>query len=159
VRVGATDAGSTTGTAASEPFNCLSFDVYPVSSFVRFGLSTSYGWQEGAFATSGDYVIAESFSLGAQLPGRRVTPFTEAFGGAGYMRRLQFGRTVPSVYWHLGVDVGTEIFVDPRFFVSVALGYIHPVNGLVQPDSSMSTSVSLHTVYVDTWSFKLGFGL
>jgi hypothetical protein len=162
VQVGVADTGSISGTAASEPFDCLSFDVYPVSSFVRFGLSTMYGWQAGAFATKGDYVLAQSFSLGAQLPGSLFTPFAEAFGGFGYMRRLQFQRTVPTAYWQLGVDVGTEVAIGHGFLVSASLGYIHPVNGLAQAvngNSGSSTSVALGSVYVDTWSFKFAFGI
>jgi hypothetical protein len=159
VQVGAADTGSTSGTAASEPFDCLSFDVYPVSSFVRFGLSTMYGWQAGAFATKGDYILAQSFSLGAQLPGALFTPFVETFGGFGYMRRLQFQRTVPTAYWQLGVDVGTEVAIGHGFLVSAAVGYIHPVNGLAQAVNGSSTSVALGSVYVDTWSFKFAFGI
>ena len=164
VQVGVANSGSTSGTAASEPFDCLSFDVYPVSSFVRFGLSTMYGWQAGAFATKGDYILAQSFSLGAQLPGSLFTPFAEAFGGFGYMRRLQFQQTIPTAYWQLGVDVGTEVVVGHGFLVSASLGYIHPVNGLARAvnngtTGNGSTSVALGSVYVDTWSFKLAFGI
>ena len=72
VRLGAT--GSTDGTAASEPFNSLSIDVYPLSSFVRIGLSTQYGWQSGTWTSSGDYFATESLSLGVQLLGRPVVP-------------------------------------------------------------------------------------
>jgi hypothetical protein len=37
-------------------------------------------------------------------------------------------------------------------YVSVALGYLHPVNGYAREQSFTS-------VYVDTWSFKLGIGI
>jgi hypothetical protein len=150
VQIGA--SGSPSGTVAREPFNTVSVDVYPVSNFVRVGLSTQYGWQSGTFLANGDYFAAESLSVGAQLPGGRVVPFAEAFAGIGYMRRLQFDRTIPTAYWQLGVDAGAEIYFARTGFVSLALGYLRPVNGFVQLQQ-------FQTVYVDTWSFKLGLGI
>lgn len=153
VQVGATPPGSTTGSATSEPFDTLSLDFYPISRLVRFGLSTQYGWQSGQFGTgNGDYFIAESASLGLQSAGAVVTPFAEAFAGGGYMRRFQFDRTVPTAYWQFGVDAGASFFLGDVGYVSVALGYLHPVDGFVKETSFTS-------VYVDTWSLKLGIGL
>jgi hypothetical protein len=151
VRIGASDPASTTGVAASEPFDVISLDLYPVSSFVRFGLSTQYGAESGKLMGGGDYFIAESSSLGAQIPGNIFTPFAEAFAGGGYLRRMQFGSSVPTAYWQYGVDVGTEIFMAKYACLSVALGYLHPVNGFTK-------GLSFTSVYVDTWSLKLGVG-
>jgi hypothetical protein len=160
VRIGASDAGSTSGTASSEPFNSVSLDFYPVSSLVRFGLTTQYGWQSGAIQANGDYFLAQSFSLGAQLARKQLVPFVEAFAGAGYMRRVQFQRTVPTVYWQMGVDAGTEIFVGQHVFLSLAVGYLHPVTGFESAQTMGSTTTNQFTsVFVDTWSFKLGIGL
>jgi hypothetical protein len=150
VRVGA--SGSSAGTVAGEPFDSVSVDVYPLSSLVRIGLSSQYGWQSGAGLSGGDYFAAESLSAGAQLRGGRVVPFGEAFGGIGYMRRLQFERTIPTAYWQLGVDAGAELFLASTGFVSVAIGYLRPVNGFAMQQKFAS-------VFVDTWSFKLGIGL
>jgi hypothetical protein len=159
VRVGASDVGSTSGTASSEPFDSVSIDIYPVSSLVRFGLTTQYGWQAGTLNAGGDYFVAQSFSLGAQMPRQQITPFAEAFAGGGYMRRVQFDRTIPTVYWQLGIDAGAEIFMSHDAFLSVALGYLHPVNGFaVTQVSGTTTSASFKSVFVDTWSFKLGVG-
>ena len=150
VRIGASGSGA--GSVAGEPFDTLVVDVYPVSSLVRIGLSSQYGWQSGAGLSGGDYFAAESVSAGAQLRGGRVVPFGEAFAGIGYMRRLQFDRTVPTAYWQLGLDAGAEIFLASTGFVSVALGYLRPVNGFAMQQKFGS-------VFVDTWSFKLGVGL
>jgi hypothetical protein len=68
------------------------------------------------------------------------------------MRRLQFDRTVPTVYWQLGLDVGTEIYFARTGYVSVAIGYLRPVNGFARLQE-------FETVFVDTWSFKLGIGI
>ena len=153
IQLGATDPASTTGAAASEPFNSLSLDFYPVSRLIRWGLSTQYGWQDGRFnAGNGDYFIAQSTSLGIQYAGPTVTPFLEGFAGFGYMRRFQFEHTIPTAYWQFGVDAGANIFLGGHGFFSLALGYLRPVNAFVKEQSYTS-------VYVDTWSVKLGFGL
>jgi hypothetical protein len=152
VRLGASTAAD--GRAESEAFDSVGFDVYPISSLVRIGLSTQFGWQSarGMLSTSGDYFAAQSLSLGAQWLGGRVVPFAEAFGGVGYMRRLQFDRTVPTAYFQLGVDLGAEIYFARVGFVSVALGYLRPINGF----AAQQTFV---TAFADSWSFKLGVGL
>ena len=103
-------------------------------------------------STSGDYFAAQSLSLGGQWLGNRVVPFAEVFGGVGYMRRLQFDRTVPTAYFQLGVDLGAEIYFARVGFVSVALGYLRPINGF----AAQQTFV---TAFADSWSFKVGIGL
>jgi len=152
VRLGASTAPD--GLAESEAFDSVGIDVYPISSIVRIGLSTQFGWQSanGMLSTSGDYFAAQSLSLGGQWLGNRVVPFAEAFGGVGYMRRLQFDRTVPTAYFQLGVDLGAEIYFARVGFVSVALGYLRPINGF----AAQQTFV---TAFADSWSFKVGIGL
>jgi hypothetical protein len=151
IQLGAIDPSSANGTASSEPFESLALDFYPISRTVRFGLSTQYGWQSGHF-NGGDYFIAQSVSLGLQSPGKVVTPFVEAFAGAGYLRRFQFDRTIPTAYWQFGLDAGASLFVAEHGYLSVALGYLRPVNGFAKMQSFTS-------VYVDTWSLKIGFGI
>jgi hypothetical protein len=151
VRIGASE--SVDGAVATEPFNSVGIDVYPVTSLLRVGLTTQYGWQSGTFVSSGDYFGAQSLSLGFQyLEAGRVVPFAEAFAGFGYRRRLQFDRTVPTVYWQLGVDAGAEIYFARTGYISVAIGYLRPVNGFARLQQ-------FQTVFVDTWSFKLGIGI
>jgi hypothetical protein len=151
VQIGA--SSSSNGAVASEPFHSVGIDVYPLTSLVRVGLSTQYGWQSGNFVSNGDYFAAQSVSLGVQyLEAGRFVPFAEAFGGVGYMRRLQFDRTVPTLYWQLGVDVGTEIYFARTGYISLAIGYLRPVNGFARVQQ-------FETVFVDTWSFKIGIGI
>jgi hypothetical protein len=152
VRLGASTALD--GRAESEAFDSVGIDVYPISSIVRVGLSTQFGWQSasGMLGTSGDYFAAQSLSLGGQWLGNRVVPFAEVFGGVGYMRRLQFDRTIPTAYFQLGVDLGAEVYFARVGFVSVALGYLRPINGF----AAQQTFV---TAFTDSWSFKVGVGL
>ena len=133
----------------------MSLDLYPVSSTWRFGLSTQYGWEQGTFRANGDAFIAESLSLGGQLPGPVVTPFFEGHVGGGLMQRTHAGlslNTIATGYAQLGVDVGLDFFLARHAFLSAALGYLHGTNGFVQNNAFGSFSV-------DTWAFKLGVGL
>jgi hypothetical protein len=149
-QIGAT---AMSGPAANEPFSVVSVDFYPVSSTWRFGLTTQYGWQEGTFRNNGDAFIAQSISLGGQIPGPVVTPFFEGYAGGGYMQRTHAGlNSVATVYGQLGIDVGSELFLARHFCLSAALGYVHATNGFVKDAIFGSFSV-------DTWSFKLGLGL
>ncbi|MBC8133821.1 MAG: hypothetical protein H7X95_12625 [Deltaproteobacteria bacterium] len=129
----------------------MSLDLYPLSSYLRVGFSTQFGWESGMFDRTGDYFIAESASVGFQWPGR-FTPFVEGLAGAGYMRRKQATGDLPSGYWQLGVDAGVEIYLAKRGYVSLALGYLHPANLFFDQQNLMS-------VKADTWSLKVGFGI
>jgi hypothetical protein len=152
-RVGtATETMPTTlGPSTPESFESVSIDLYPMSWYLRVGLSTQFGWESDKFDRSGDYFLAESGSVGFQIPGR-FTPFVEALAGAGYMRRIQSGTSSPSGYWQTGIDAGVEIYVANRAYASLAVGYLHPANLFVMQQSLMS-------VKADTWSLKLGFGI
>ena len=151
VQIGASE--SSDGVAAPETFNSLSIDVYPVSRIVRVGLSTAFGWQSGTWLANGDYFATQSFSLGGQYGGLgRVVPFAEAFAGVGYMRRLQFDRTIPTAFWQFGADAGVEIYAVKVGYISLAIGYLRPVNGFARRQE-------FTTVFVDTWSFKVGVGI
>jgi len=151
VQIGA--SASSNGVAAPETFNSIAVDVYPVSSVVRVGLTSSYGWQSGQWLANGDYFAMQSFSFGGQYRDLgRVVPFAEAYTGVGYMRRLQFDRSIPTAFWHFGADAGVEVHVARVGYLSLAFGYIRPVNGFAKRQQ-------FTTIFVDTWSFKLGVGI
>lgn len=137
------------GTAQS--FQSLSLDLFPISTFLRVGLSTQFGWESGQFDRSGDYFFAETASVGFQIPGR-FTPFVEALAGGGYMRRFQADKSVPTAYWQVGIDAGVEIYFAHRAYGSLAVGYLHPANLLFLEHSLMS-------VKANTWSLKIGLGI
>ncbi len=158
VRIGAMDPESpSSGAAAAQAFSSVSLDVYPVSSIVRLGLSTSGGWEDGIFNAGGDYFLAQCVSLGFQIPAGKMMPFAEMLAGGGYMRRRQLGTSVPTAYWQYGVDAGTEIFIFGRSYLSLAVGYLRPVNGFLTtpPDGNADFT----SVYTNTWSFKVGLGI
>jgi hypothetical protein len=151
VRIGASETAD--GVAAPEAFNSLSLDVYPVSRLVRVGLSTAFGWQSGTWLANGDYFATQSASIGVQYADLgRFVPFVEGFTGVGYMRRLQFDRTIPTAFWQFGADAGVEVYLARVGYLSFAIGYLRPVNGFAKRQQ-------FTTVFVDTWSFKLGIGI
>jgi hypothetical protein len=151
VQIGA--SSSSNGVAAPETFNNLSVDVYPVSRTVRVGLTSAFGWQSGTWLANGDYFATQTVSLGLQYKDfGRVVPFAEGFAGVGYMRRLQFERTIPTAFWQFGADAGVELYVARVGYLSFALGYLRPVNGFAKRQQFTS-------IFVDTWSFKLGIGI
>jgi hypothetical protein len=151
VRIGASNSAD--GVAAPETFNNLSVDVYPVSRTIRVGLSSAFGWQDGTWLANGDYLATQTLSIGAQYRELgRIVPFAEGFAGVGYMRRLQFDRTVPTAFWQFGADAGLEVYVARAGYLSFALGYLRPVNGFAKRQEFTS-------VFVDTWSFKIGIGI
>jgi hypothetical protein len=144
-----------TGTAGDEPFDILSVDFYLASSTWRFGLTSQYGWEEGTFRQGGDAFIAQSVSLGWQIPGPVLTPFFEGYAGGGLMQRTHPGlglNSIATAYGQLGLDVGTELFLAKYFFFSFAVGYIHAADWFVKDKAFAS-------IAADTWSFKLGVGL
>ena len=121
----------------------------------RLGLTTQYGWEGGTFRQGGDAFLAQSASLGGQVPGQVFTPFFEVYAGGGLMQRTHKDimlNAAATAYGQLGVDVGSEIFLARYFCLSGALGYIHAGNGFVK-------SASFGSFSVDTISFKLGVGL
>jgi len=146
-------AKADSGPGKDESFNVLSLDLYPVSSGWRFGLTTQYGWESGTFRQGGDAFVAESLSLGGQLPGAVATPFFEVYGGGGLMQRTHAGlNAIASVYGQYGLDVGVDVFLARYLCMSFAFGYVHPANGFVKEQAYGSFSA-------DTWSFKVGVGL
>jgi len=150
-RIMAVTADGVMTSPTSESFESLSIDTYPMSSYLRVGLSTQFGWESGQFNRTGDYFIAESASVGFQIPGR-YTPFVETLAGAGYMRRRQTDSNLPTAYWQVGVDAGVELYFAKRAYGSIAIGYLHPAN-------LFFAQRNLQSVNLDTWSLKVGLGI
>jgi hypothetical protein len=154
-------AGAAPGRGADETFHVVSLDFYPISSIVRFGLSTQYGWQNGTFRAGGDAFLAESVSLGFQVPGQVFTPFVESHAGAGLMQRMQIPELNPkaTLYLQFGVDVGTEIFFARFAHLSLALGWVRGVNYYAARDPDPKKGLVLTNLPMDTFSIKVGFGI
>jgi hypothetical protein len=151
--------GGVPGRGPDETFHVVSLDFYPISSTWRLGLSTQYGWESGTFRANGDAFIAQSVSLGIQIPGEVFTPYFEGHAGAGFMQRLHIPELTSkaSGYVQVGIDFGTEIFMARYAYLSLALGYVHGTNYFAGNDPV--EGVVLSNFGVDTFSFKVGFGI
>src|SRR6185436_8213526 len=57
-RIMAVTADGVMTSPTSESFESLSIDTYPMSSYLRVGLSTQFGWESGQFHRTGDYFLA-----------------------------------------------------------------------------------------------------
>jgi hypothetical protein len=154
-------AGGLPGRGADETFHVVSLDFYPISSVVRFGLSTQYGWENGTFRANGDAFLAESLTLGFQAPGQVFTPFVETQAGAGLMQRMHIPELVSNAtaYLQFGVDVGTEIFLARHAHLSLALGWVRGVNYYAGRDPMTPKALALTNLAMDTFSIKVGFGI
>jgi hypothetical protein len=151
--------GAVSGRGADETFHVVSLDLYPISSMWRLGLSTQYGWESGTFRAGGDAFLAQSISLGGQIPGQTFTPFFEPHAGVGFMQRMHVKDldNPQSAIVMLGIDVGTEIFMARYAHLSLALGYLHTANYFAGNDPL--GGYMLAKMLADSFTIKVGFGI
>jgi len=151
-------------------------DVYPLSRrWVRLGVELEGGAGDASLDGHGVglwYALA-GLSLGVQHPGR-VTPFVDgrfAFGALGG-RLSQAVAVAPGVSLSKasavtyllvgGIDVGVELYVMSRVYLSVAVGWAHPIYRGVDYaalKANPSAAVTFKDISGDTFTFKLGFGI
>jgi hypothetical protein len=157
------------------PMHGGQLDVYPLSRrWVRLGLELEGGAGSATVDTHGVdlwYGLA-GLSLGVQYPAR-VTPFVEGRFAAGILGGslaqavqvspgLSLGSASTATYLLTGgIDVGIEVYIAGRFYVSAAIGWVHPVYRGV--DYGALTSATPALVYkdiaTDSFTFKLGVGI
>ena len=138
------------------PFDVAELDFYPVSRFVRFGLSAELGWGGGAY---GLWYFVTGASLGLQWP-MRVTPFVEGRFVAGILGGAFMGQSAVSWIYEGGIDTGVEIYYARRFYVSAAIGWAHPVYGGVDvAQLNQNHTVVREDFAADSLTFKVGLGL
>ena len=138
------------------PFDAAALDFYPVSRFVRFGLSGEFGWGGGDY---GLWYLMTGASLGLQLP-MRVTPFLEGRFAAGLVGGSFSGQSAVSWIYEGGIDTGIEIYYVRRFYLSLAIGWAHPVYGGVDVAQLNENQVIVKKNFAtDSFTFKIGLGL
>ena len=137
-------------------FDAGALDFYPVSRFVRFGISGEFGWGGGDY---GLWYLMTGASLGLQLP-MRVTPFLEGRFSAGIVGASLMGQSAVSWIYEGGIDTGVEIYYARRFYVSAAIGWAHPVYGGVDVAQLNQNQVIVKKDFAtDSFTFKVGLGL
>jgi hypothetical protein len=151
-------------------------DAYPLSRrWVRLGLELEGGAGDASLDghSAGLWYALAGVSLGVQYPAR-VTPFIDGRCAVGLLggqlkQAAELGAGVSlakasAVTGMLvgGIDVGIELYVVRRVYVSLAVGWAHPVYRGVDYSAikaNPSAEVTLKDVSADTFTFKLGFGI
>jgi hypothetical protein len=145
-------AGPTGGDA---PFDVAELDFYPVSGLVRFGLEGEFGWAGGDYSL---WYFTTGVTLGLQYPAR-VTPFLEGRFVAGLVGGAFMGQAAVSWMYQGGIETGVEIYYWRRYYLSAAIGWVHPVYNGVDVAALSNQQVILKDFSADSFTFKVGLGL
>jgi hypothetical protein len=149
-------------------------DAYLLSRrWIRLGLEAEggRGSSDSATVTARLWYVLTGLTLGIQYPAR-VTPFVEgraavgALGGtlSGFATVASTSVSTTSVnaatlLYLGGIDAGIELYAVGRTYLTVALGWVHPVYYGISPIVLQSTgSVRTTKVAADVFTFKIGVG-
>lgn len=140
----------------TQTVDAAALDFYPASGLVRFGVGSEFGWSGGAY---GLWYLVMGASLGLQYPAR-VTPFVEGRFLAGILGGSYMGQDAVSWYYEGGIDTGIEVYYASRFYVSAAIGWVHPVYGGVDVAQLNQNQIIVPKNFAaDAFTFKVGLGL
>jgi hypothetical protein len=149
-------------------------DVYPLSRrWVRLGLEAEggRGASDSANVTASLWYGLAGVTLGIQYPAR-ITPFVEGRAAVGALGgTIRGSSTVGSttvtaasvnavtLLYLGGIDVGAEVYAVGRAYVTVALGWVHPVYyGLSAVALQEIGATRTTKVAADVFTFKIGVG-
>ena len=149
-------------------------DAYPLSRrWVRLGLEAEagHGATDTATVTADLWYVLTGLTLGIQYPAR-VTPFVEGRAALGALGgSLSGAATVASttvtanginavtLVYLGGIDAGVEVYTIGRAYLTVAVGWAHPVYYGLSAIALQTTGATRTTkVAADVFTFKLGVG-
>ena len=163
--------------ASDVPLSGVELDVYPLSTrWVRAGLELEAG--SGQATLSGQSVSARYGLMGVtggfQYPAR-VTPFVEGrlvggvLGGTldgpiavpGTSVTLSGSSAATWIYGR-GIDVGADLFVIGRAYVSASMGWLRTTWGGVNYAATMqdpSGGIRFKDLTADSFTLKVGLGI
>lgn len=130
-------------------------DFYPLSRIVRLGIGAEIGWGGGSY---GLWYVVTGAALGLQYPAR-ITPFLEGRFVAGLVGASFMGQSAVSWIYQGGIETGVEAYYANRFYVSVAIGWAHPVYGGVDVAALQQSQLVRKDFSSDSLTFKVGLGL
>ena len=139
-------------------FNAVELDFYPVSKYFRFGLQTVLGFAGDQY---NEWFFTAGLAAGIQYPAR-VTPFLEGRFEAGVIGADVLGQSLASYLYTGGVEGGIELYVARRYYLTLALGWAHPVFGGVDIVALKANPTHIPAITGfedDTFTFKVGVGL
>ncbi len=126
---------------------------------MRFGLSAEGGaGKEGSFDA---WYFATGVSLGVQYPWR-VTPFLEGRFMAGLLGGSYQSASAVSYIFAGGIEGGAQLYIYDRLFVSLSLGWAHPVYSGIDVAWVMAhpgLDPQRKAFAADTFTFKASLGL
>jgi hypothetical protein len=136
------------------PFEGLSVEDYPVSSYLRLGIGVEAAFSSG---TGNVWFGTIGASLGVQWP-MRVTPFLEGRFAAGIIGGSYRGDALFGWIYLGGLDGGVEIHCWRHVFASAAIGWTHPVYQAVDVTSVAHGQSAMRTYATDSLSLLVGLG-
>jgi hypothetical protein len=146
------------------PFNSGQIDMYAISRrWVRIGIEAEVGTGKGTLdgKPSSAWYLAAGLTAGIQYPWR-VTPFVEGRFIAGFIGGDIAGQTALSYTYQGGIDSGIELYLVDRFYLSAAIGWVHPVYRGVDFEYARAhpTADPMYRNFAsDAFTFKIGLGL
>jgi hypothetical protein len=87
-----------------------------------------------------------------------MVPFLDFNAGIGFRMFATFGNSLPSSQWCFGLQGGTEIYVQRRLYLSLAVGWLRPVVS-VKTASTLGVPEQILDLYSDAFIFTVGVGL
>lgn len=139
-------------------FNIIELDYYPSSGIFRFGLDTELGLGSDPYSS---WFFTAGAVLGVQYPWR-VTPFIDARFVAGMLGGSYLGQTAVSWVYMGGIETGIEVYTFNRFYLTVAIGWAHPVFSGIDVEAVRANPLlapKRKEFANDTFTFKVGIGL
>ena len=141
------------------PFNVIQLDLYPVSMrWFRLGFELEVGISNNQYSTT---YAAGGISLGVQYPWR-VTPFIDGRFIGGVVGGSYMDHLLVTYTWMAGIDVGIELYVVSRLFLSLAIGWVHDVYRGIDIDYQKLNPLNdpISKMFIgDSFTFKVGIGL
>jgi hypothetical protein len=146
-------AGLSGGT---QHFDAVGVSAYPLSTLVRLGIEAEFAWGGGPYQM---WLATLGLAAGVQYPAR-VTPFLDGRFVAGVVGGTIMGATAASWLYAGGLETGIEVYYARRYFVTLALGWMHPVYGGIDVNAAAKTHAIVMRDFInDTLTFKVGLGL
>ena len=144
-------------------FNTFEFTAYPVSMrYFRVGAEAQLGLGSGQTNSPyTGYFFTTGLDVGFQYPWR-VTPFFDARFAGGLLFGEVVGQAALSYIYMYGLDVGVELYVVDRLFVTVSIGWVHPYYegvDLKWQANHPNSDPKLLPFENDSFTFKIGVGL
>jgi hypothetical protein len=142
-------------------FNVVEIDLFPISmKWFRVGLDLELGFGQGP-QSHGGWFLTSGVTVGIQYPWR-VTPFADFRFCAGLIGGEAGGAQGISFAYMVGLETGIAVYIVDRFYLTGALGWVHPVYRGIDVEYAMSHPLS-DPIYkdfaYDSFTFKIGFGL